>query len=45
MGTYRDNTPNYNVNKVIKFSEFDKTIQKKEKMHSCKKKYKIIKRR
>lgn len=30
MGTYRDNTPNYNVNKVIKFSEFDKTIQKKE---------------
>jgi hypothetical protein len=30
MGTYRDNTPNYNVNKVVKFTEFDKEIQKKE---------------
>jgi vacuolar-type H+-ATPase subunit I/STV1 len=30
MGTYRDNTPNYNVNKVMKFSDFDKEIQKKE---------------
>ena len=30
MGTYRDNTPNYNVNKVVKFSEFEKEIQKKE---------------
>ena len=30
MGTYRDNTPNYNVNKVIKFNEFDKEVQKKE---------------
>ena len=23
MGTYRDNTPNYNVNKVIKFNDFE----------------------
>jgi hypothetical protein len=30
MGTYRDNTPNYNANKVVKFSDFDKEIQKKE---------------
>tara|TARA_X000000368_G_scaffold186188_1_gene146982 strand:- start:9554 stop:9985 length:432 start_codon:yes stop_codon:yes gene_type:complete len=30
MGTYRDNTPNYNVNKVVKFSDFEKEIQKKE---------------
>ncbi len=30
MGTYRDNTPNYNTNKVVKFSDFDKEIQKKE---------------
>lgn len=23
MGTYRDNTPNYNINKVIKFNDFE----------------------